>query len=76
MTWFEEDGKAMAETTLKLLKENDGYITKYQVWDIIDSNQSYGFRKTMSFASKYLKEYGIERTENGGMRFTKGENND
>lgn len=68
MTWFERDGKEMAELTYQKLLENDGELTKYQVWDIIDSNPSYGFSQTMSHASKYLEKYGIEKTEDGGMK--------
>lgn len=67
MNWFELEGKEMANLTLSKLKEKNGILTKYEVWDIIDSNTSYGFRKTMIYASQYLEEYGIKKTKDGGL---------
>jgi hypothetical protein len=69
MNWFEKDGKELAELIYKKLSESkDKQLTKYEVWDIVDSNLNYGLKKTLHYASKYIKELNIEQSEDGGLK--------
>jgi hypothetical protein len=69
MSWFEKDGKELAELLHeKLLNSENGKLTKYEVWDIIDSNPNYGMKKTLYYASRYMRELGIEHSEDDGLK--------
>lgn len=74
MNWFEKDGKELAELIYsKLIESEDGILDKYEVWDIVDSEPHYGFKKTLSYANKYIEELGVEQFDDGSIKLNRGE---
>lgn len=63
MNWFEK----LSELVLsKLQKSQNGFISREDILDIIDSNVNYEFEKTLFYAYKYIEDNPkMERQENG-----------
>jgi hypothetical protein len=72
MNWFDVDGKELAELIYSNLLERK-FLSRNDIYDIIDSNPNYGFRKTLYYASLYLRKYpDIEHDISGDKKLIEG----